>query len=119
MVGSFTIEGTDYSISFKEMGQIFGVPSKGFMEYQKKNWPSSHDRETVVKNVTGPSPTSSITTMSHDGMDVVTKAVYMYTICNVVTRKEGREKINIQDYLLIDQLLKREHVSVPAIFVKH
>ena len=57
--------------------------------------------------------------MSHDSMDVVTKSVYMYTICNIVPRKEGREKINIQDYMLIDQLLKREHVSLPAIFVKH
>ena len=33
--------------------------------------------------------------MNHDNMDVVTKSVYMYTICNVVPMKEGREKINI------------------------
>ena len=73
----------------------------------------------IVKKITGASPTSSITTMSHEGIDVITKAVYMYTICNVVPRKEGREKINIQDFLLIDQLLKKEQVSLPAIFVKH
>ena len=51
-------------------------------------------------------------------MDVITKAIYMYTICNVVPRKEGRDKINIEDYLLINQLLKREQISLPAIFVK-
>ncbi len=119
MAGRFKIEDAEYTISFKEMGQVLGVPIKGLMEYHKKNWPSSYDKDEIVKKVTGLSPTSSITTMSHDCMDVITKSIYMYTICNVVPRKEGREKINIEDYLLINQLLQREQISLPAIFMKH
>jgi hypothetical protein len=89
------------------------------MDYHKKQWPGSYDKDVIVKRVTGLPPTSSITTMSTDSMDVVTKCIYMYTICNVVPRKEGRDKINIEDYFLIDQLITREQISLPTIFVKH
>ena len=53
----------------------------------------------VLDQPTG--PISSV--VSHDNMDVITKVMFMYTICNVVPRKEGREKVATHDYLLINQ----------------
>ena len=43
----------------------------------------------------------------------------MYVICNVVPRREGREKIAIKDYLLVDEILKQKPVLLPQIVMKH
>ena len=55
----------------------------------------------------------------HDYIDIITKVMFMYTICNVVPRKEGREKVAIQDYLLINKILDGEKVNLPKIIMKH
>ena len=43
----------------------------------------------------------------------------MYIICNLVPRKEGRDKIAIEDYLLLNKMLDLEQVSMPKIVMKH
>ena len=55
----------------------------------------------------------------HDNMDIITEVIFMYTICNVALRKEGREKVAIQDYLLINKILDGEKVSLSKIIMKH
>ena len=46
-------------------------------------------------------------------MYVVTKVVYMYNIWNLVSMKEGQEKIAIEDYVLINKFLDKEKISSP------
>ena len=55
----------------------------------------------------------------HDNMDIITKVIFMYTICNIVPRKEGREKVAIQDYLLVNKIMDGEQVSLPKIIIKY
>ena len=46
-------------------------------------------------------------------MDITTKVMLMYIICNLAPRKEGRDKIIIKDYLLLNKILDLEQVSLP------
>ena len=55
----------------------------------------------------------------HDVMEIITKVMFMYTIYNIVPRKEGREKVAIQDYLLVNKTLDGEKASLPKIIMKH
>ena len=45
----------------------------------------------------------------------VSKIMFMYVICNVVPRREGREKISIEYYLLVDEILIQKPVSLCAV----
>ena len=46
-------------------------------------------------------------------MSIVSKIMFMYVISNVVPRREVREKIVIEDYLLVDEILKQKPIYWP------
>ena len=52
-------------------------------------------------------------------MDITTKVMFMYTICNLVLRKKGRDKIAIEYYLLLNKILDLEQVSLSKIVMKY
>ena len=52
-------------------------------------------------------------------MDIITKVMFIYTICNLVPRKEGREKVAIQDYILNNKLLDGDVIGLPILIMKH
>ena len=57
--------------------------------------------------------------VSHDNMDIINKVMFMYTINNLVPRKEGREKVVIQDYILINNFLDGDVISLLKLIMKH
>ena len=63
--------------------------------------------------------TSSSSSISHEGMDITIKVMFMYIICNLIPRKEGRDKVAIEDSLLLNKILDIEQVSMSKIVMKH
>ena len=62
---------------------------------------------------------SSSSNTSHEGMDITTKVMFMYTICNLISKKEGRDKVTIEDCLLLNKIFDLGQVSLPKIVMKH
>ena len=54
-----------------------------------------YNKEELIAWVIAQPTRSASSVVSHDNMDIITKVMFMYTICNVVLRKEGREKVAI------------------------
>ena len=52
-------------------------------------------------------------------MDIYSKICYMLLRVNIVPRKEGREKVDILDVILINKLLDNEKISLPLLILKH
>ena len=67
----------------------------------------------------GQVPEAGSSTGSHESMSIISKIMFMYVIYNVCPRCNGRERITIDDYLLVDELLKQQPISLPHIVMKH
>ena len=120
LLGQFSINGSPNQFTHSEIGMILNVPMQGFSDYIKNQWPSTYDKEGSISRVIGQVPTaSSSSSTGHEGMDLTTKVMFMYTICNLVTRKEGRDKVAIEDYLLLNKIFDLKQVSLNKNVMKH
>ena len=119
MLGQFTINGEPHQFAIQEFGHTIGVPPTGFNQYVKCQWLESCNKEEVMHQVLGQVPEAGSSTTSHEKMSIVSKIMFMYVICNVCPKLEGIEKITIEYYLLVDELLKQQPVSLPQIVMKH
>ena len=72
-----------------------------------------------MQRVLGQVPEAGSSIDSHENMSIISKIVFMYVICNVVPRRKGREKIAIEDYLLVNEILKQKPIFLQLIVMKH
>lgn len=119
MVCHIKIGGNPTSFTFRELGSITQVSNRCFSFYAKNNWSFEVNMEEVVSKVAGYANLSAPTTAEHDIMSVLTKIIYKVVINNIVPMKEGRIKTTIQYYLLIDQLIRKNKVSLPKMILLH
>ena len=106
MLGLFTINGEPYQFTVRELGLRLGVPPIAFNQYVKCQWPESCNKDEIIQRMLGQVPNVSSSTVWHENMSIVSKIMFMYIICNVYPHREGRENIAIEDYLLVEELLK-------------
>ena len=89
-VEMFTINGTEYVLTQRELDKILGVPTADFLEYIKNAWLAYLPREVILNRVLGPASSSRGHSMSQDSMDVISKVCHMLLRANLVPRNEGR-----------------------------
>ena len=66
-----------------------------------------------MQRILGQVPDAGSSTALHENMTIISKIIFIYMICNVVPQKEGREKIAINGYVLVDEILRTKQVSLP------
>ncbi|CAM8991400.1 unnamed protein product [Rhodiola kirilowii] len=110
-LATFVVGGVEQVFSCRELGDLLGVPARGYEEYNKGIWPESVAKGDVIRRVGG-DPNN----VSHQGkantLNLINRILHKLICTSITPKTQKHDVLNFQDFLLLDKLQAKAQIHL-------